>query len=185
MYNGFLSLWSRKGDNTIQQFIEFSHFNTQQVSLLYRLRAFHFNHLIRIWKMDRRFIRYYRMTTKWNQKQQFQVTMIVLPWNPSFCTVAVQLCCFYAHVHIPAPHLWPKSQIRRKFSCFLFTDAWLILPLDLADSTAKYNMLLAIPCRRADLATHKFAIYPYLFGPLLLMQPKRGGFTRSCEKNLT
>lgn len=35
---------------------------------------------------------------------------------------------------------------------------WLILPWDLADSIAKCNMLLAIPCRRADLTTHKFAI---------------------------
>ena len=38
------------------------------------------------------------------------------------------------------------------------TSIMLILPIDFADSTAKYNMLLAIPWRRADLATHKFAI---------------------------
>lgn len=32
-----------------------------------------------------------------------------------------------------------------------------ILPSDVADLTAKCNILLAIPWRRADLATHKFA----------------------------
>lgn len=33
-----------------------------------------------------------------------------------------------------------------------------LLPLNLADSTAKRNMLQAIPWRRADLATHRLAI---------------------------
>lgn len=46
--------------------------------------------------------------------------------------------------------LYASSNIWRVNSCF-------ILPIDLADSTAKCNILLAIPWRRTDLATHKFA----------------------------
>lgn len=42
-----------------------------------------------------------------------RVAARVLPRNPSFDTVPVQVCCSYAHAHITDQHLQPKRQIRR------------------------------------------------------------------------
>lgn len=103
------------------------------------------------------------------------VIALPLPQNRSFDKVLVQVCCFYAHAHIPVPRLLQKEQIRREnfpISIMCSTSEFLhllgcqwkmyastfVLPSDLADSMAKCNMMLAIPWRRADLATHKFAI---------------------------
>lgn len=83
----------------------------------------------------------------------------------------IQLLCrsiVFEHMHVHLLNIWePKvrsgrqsllpSIICRNSAVFLRTDAYSILPLDLADSRAKWSMLHAIPWRRADLATHKFA----------------------------
>lgn len=100
-----------------------------------------------------------------------------LPRNRSSGIVPEQLNCFYVHEHILVQllhnqyiHTWFRSfspkcstyltaldTIITKTAFFSF-PLTLSLPLNLADSTAKRNMLQAMPWRRADFATHRLAI---------------------------
>jgi hypothetical protein len=80
-----------------------------------------------------------------------KVAALTLPQSPSFGKVPVQACCFYAHAHIPVPHLPQREQIRREIPLILIIYS--------------VSDILQFLCCRGKMACFKFLSY-HLIWPI-------------------